>query len=768
MKPPRPISVQSVWRSGWTVALKELGGLFTTPTAYIAVVLFIGVSEFVFFRNVFLVGDASLAAYFDLLPWFLLFLVPGLTMGSFAQERETGTYEGLITKPLSEHAVVLGKYLANVLFVGGAVAVAVFPIAVAFSFSLSPGVLLDWGAVLGGYVASLLLVSVFTALGLYISSLFTKQVSALLLTVVLCFTLIVIGSDLVAGAAPLSFALLFERLSVLSHFTSLARGAIDTRDVWYFLTVSFAFLALTHYRLVRFRFGGGHATLHRVRMGVGLVVAIVLVSNVLLGAALPGRLDLTANERYTLSATTLHVLETLPDVAHVTLYASARLPAQLQPVLRATRDLLDDYARYGKGSIVLSVVSMQDPTTDPKTAREAQTRGVEQIQFNVTTRDQFQAQQGFLGVVLSYAGKDKSIPFVSDTGDLEYRLTSMLLDLTRTERKHVRFLSTGEGGTSEQGYSRFAQELAALYDVSDLDLGAPAMVATDTDVLVVAGPSAPLGETVRVAIDRYVDRGGALLALLDGATVDQRALTATENPSDAAELVGRLGVTPGNNLVYDLAVGASEVVQVQNGSRMFLVPYPFWLRASAVPGSMITDKLTAVVVPWPTSLTLDAKALEARHATATPLLQTSPYAGVQSGSFSLAPNSTLAETDLAERVLGYAVEGTAASSTRVVVLGSSHMLNDALLGQSEGGGGASNLALGLAAVSWLSQDESLAAIKAKSDTRRPFGFEDERIQTLVSYGTMTCSILTSILVGLLFYLRRRARTRFTYTTRPIV
>lgn len=766
MKPPKPPLMHRVWRSGWTVALKELRGLFGTPAAYIAVVLFIGVSEFIFFRNVFLIGDASLAAYFDMLPWFLLFLVPALTMGSFAQERETGTYEGLITKPLSEHAVVLGKYFANVLFVGGAVAFAVFPIAVAFSFSMPSGVSLDWGAVLGGYAAALFLVAVFTALGLYVSSLFTKQVSALLLTVVLCFVLIIIGSDLVAGAAPLAFALLFERLSVLSHFGSMARGVIDTRDVWYFLTVSFAFLALTHYRLVRFRFGGGHVVLRRARMGVGLVVAIVLVSNVF-GALLPGRLDLTVNGRYTLSPTTLHVLETLPDIVHVTLYASARLPAQLQPVLRTTRDLLHDYARYGEDSIVLSIVSMQDQTTDPETVREAEARGIEQVQFNVMTRDQFQAQQGFLGVVLSYAGKDKSIPFVSDTGDLEYRLTSMLLELTRTERKHVRFVSDAGGGTSGQGYTRFARELKAIYDVSDTTLGTSAAVATDTDVLVVAGATVPLGGTARAAIDRYVDEGGALLALLDGTAIDQRALTAAENPTDVFEIVRRLGVTLGNDLVYDLAIGASEVVQVQNGSRTFLVPYPFWVRASVVPGSMITDKLTAVIVPWASSLTTDATTLSARHATATSLVRTSSYTGVQRGSFSIAPNSALTESDLAERVLGYAVEGAAASSTRAVIFGSSKMLDDTLLGQGEGGGSASNLALGLAAVAWLAQDESLAAIKAKGDTRRPFGFEDEQVQTLVSYGTMTGSILVFLLLGLIGYVRRRARTRLTYTMRPM-
>ena len=96
------------------------------------------------------------------------------------------------------------------------------------------------------------------------------------------------------------------------------------------------------------------------------------------------------------------------------------------------------------------------------------------------------------------------------------------------------------------------------------------------------------------------------------------------------------------------------------------------------------------------------------------------------------------------------------------------MLDDALVGQGEGGGSVSNLALGLAAVAWLSQDESLAAIKAKSDTRRPFGFEDERVQRLVSYGTMTCSILVPLLLGFLLYLRRRARTRLTYTMRPMV
>jgi ABC-type uncharacterized transport system involved in gliding motility auxiliary subunit/ABC-type transport system involved in multi-copper enzyme maturation permease subunit len=736
-----------------TQARKELLGLFETPVAYIVTILFLGVSEFLFFKNVFLAGEASLALYYNFLPWILLFVVPALTMGSFAQERETGTYETLATQPLSELEVLLGKIVAFKVFLAGALALAVFPMAISFSFFSN----IDWGMVWGGYFAGVCLSVLFASVGLAISSMFTKQVSSLLVTITALFFLIIAGTDMVAGTVPLSLTLLFERISVMSHFQSMTRGVIDVRDVWYFLSVIPAFLALTQYRLLALRFGGRHPTRTSWRIGVSILVVTVLVSNVL-GSAIPGRLDLTRDQLYTLSDATKRVATGLPDIVNITLYSSPALPAQLQPILRDVRDMLKDYERYGNGNIT---VTIKDPSTSDAAKAEAEQNDVQQVQFNVMGQSELSVKQGYLGVVISYGGKHQSIPFIQQTSDLEYQLTSMIAELTVINKKSIAFL-TGHGEKSrESDFTNFAGELAKQYTVSDLtidDKSTPS--ASSTSVIVIADPQAPLGTSTRAYLDRYIRGGGAVLALVNGVEADARSLSAAANNSDIIELLKGYGVTVHRDLVYDLR--SNETVQMGGGGMTYLVQYPFWARAGAIPGSPITAKIESVMMPWASSVAVDESALASQKASSTPLIATSPYAGLASEPYDITPNKQLPTDNLAQQVLAYAISNESTKG-RMVVVGSAGFLAGDVTSHDTG-----NLALGLSAVSWLAQDESLASIKVKSGQRRTFTFGSPVEQSFVAYGNMTLVVLIPILIGVVFYVRRRGKSKLSYTQRPIL
>ncbi len=737
------------------IARKELRGFFETPIAYIVAILFVAVAEFLFFRSAFLVGEASLSQLMGFLPWLLLFIAPALTMGTFATERETGTYETLATNPLSEWEIMAGKFLAIVAFLAGLLALVIVPIAFGFSF-YGP---LDWGVVVGQYLASVFLAALFAALGMFISALFTKQVTALLVSITVNFLLIIIGLDLVAQAMPIVLASLLDSVSALSHFQSMSRGVIDVRDLWYFLSVILAFLALGQYRLLANRFGKRHGTLTRWRTGVLLLVATVLISNVL-GAAIPGRVDLTADQLYTLSPATVKMLGSLPDVVNITLYASSRLPSQLQPVLRDTTDLLKDYERYGKGNVVLTV---KDPDASPDIATEAQQSGVQPIQFNMVGQGELSVKQGYLGIALAHGGQNRSIPYVEQTGDLEYQLTSDIAELTTTNKKHVAFLS-GNGETSRSaGLGTLGTELAKLYTVSDLALSTttPA-IATDTQVIIIAEPTQPFTDAQKSALDAFIGKGGGVLALLSGVAVNQQSLSVAKHAPGIDDLFASYGVTVNPDLVYDLK--SNQIVQLPGGSagQMYLLPYPFWVRAGAVSGSPITAKLQSMLVPWGSSLALDSAALDSAHATATPLIATSPYAGLMTDQFSIEPNADLPHDDLGQRLLAVAVSGVGQPTPRLVVVGNGALLYDQVVKQEAG-----NLAFGLGAVSWLAQDESLASIKVKSGVVRKLTFGSAIEQAGVEYGSVALGILIPLLIGALVFMKRRRLQKYTYSTRPL-
>lgn len=734
---------------------KELMGLLHTPVAYLVTVLFLGISEYLYFKNVFLVGEASLASYFGILPWLLLVVVPALTMGIFSQECETGTYETLATQPLSELVSVLGKFVAHLLFLAGVLLTAVFPMAFTFSFFAN----IDWGTVVAGYLAAVGVSGIYIAIGLAISALFTKQVSSFLLTVAVLFFLVMAGTDLVAGSVPVLLTVLFERVSVMTHYNALMRGAIDMRDAWYVASVIVAFLALAYYRLIALRCGPRHTVRARTRLGVALLVVTVLLSNAI-GSALPGRIDLTRYSTYTLSDATKKILGELPDMVQITLYTSSALPAQLQPTIRDVRDTLKDYERYGRGDVSVAV---RDPGASAELEKEAGEYGIQAVQFNVMGQSELSVKRGYLGVVVAYGGEHRSIPFVESTSDLEYQLTSMIRELTATDKKTVAFLS-GSGERARFGeYGTLSRELEKLYEVKDVLFTEGEQMpegATSTDVLVVADPSEPFGTTTRAFLNEYIARGGALLALVQGVRVEPRSLSALLSAGTLPEILRTYGVEVAPELAYDLR--SHETVQAGGGGGVvYLLPYPFWMRSFAVPGSPITQGLESVLLPWAGPLDVNAETMRARNATATPLIVTTPFAGRMGEPFDISPETRPSTTNLSEQIMALAVQSEQATGTRMVVVGSVEFVADDLLRNNP-----ANLGFALSAIEWLAQDESIASIKMKSGQRPAFAFESAQQQSLVAYGNMAFVVLVPIILGLVLYLRRRKITQKTYTEYP--
>lgn len=225
------------------VARRELAGYFATPVAYVFIVIFLAlVSALTFFMGGFFDrGQADLSAFFQFHAWVYMLLIPAITMRMWAEERRSGTIELLMTLPLSLSQMVLGKYLAAVLFTAISLALT-FPLWITVNYLGEP----DNGAILAGYLGSLLMASGFLAVGAFISALTKNQVVAFVMTAAACFVLIASGAPIVlsffAGWAPKAVVDFIASLSFLAHFTDMSKGVLDLRDVVYFLSLIAAFL----------------------------------------------------------------------------------------------------------------------------------------------------------------------------------------------------------------------------------------------------------------------------------------------------------------------------------------------------------------------------------------------------------------------------------------------------------------------------------------------------------------------------------------------
>lgn len=217
---------------------RELKAFFTSPTAYIVTGLFLIVIGSMFFAAFFLQNNANLRGFFSLLPLLLSLFIPALTMRLFADERKSGSMETLLTLPVSEIDVVVGKYCASFISTLIMIAPTLSYVIAAMIFG-SP----DLGPIIGGYLGTIFLCACFTAVGVFASSVTKNQIIAFFTGAIICFVLTMIDSFLIFF--PSSIVSVLSYLSANVHFKSIAQGIIDTRDLIYFISITVLFFTGT-------------------------------------------------------------------------------------------------------------------------------------------------------------------------------------------------------------------------------------------------------------------------------------------------------------------------------------------------------------------------------------------------------------------------------------------------------------------------------------------------------------------------------------------
>ena len=221
---------------------KELRDFFLSPIAYIVMAVFLLVTGWLFFSAFFVFNQADMRSFFNLLPMAFAFVIPAITMRLFAEELNTGSYETLLTLPVTFRDIILGKFLAGVVLVAAIlVPTLAYPVFIGFMGDL------DWGPVTGGYLGALLMGAAFTAIGLCTSALTRNQIVAFITGAVVCFALTAI--ERMIFFFPGKLLTVLNYLSASYHFQNIAKGIVDSRDLIYFLSLVFIGLYTTHLTL---------------------------------------------------------------------------------------------------------------------------------------------------------------------------------------------------------------------------------------------------------------------------------------------------------------------------------------------------------------------------------------------------------------------------------------------------------------------------------------------------------------------------------------
>lgn len=431
------------------ISTKELKSSFGSPLALIFIGAFLLSSLFIFFwvEAFFVRGLADLRPLFSWMPILLVFLLAALSMRQWSEEERSGTLEMLLTLPISPLKLVLGKFLAIMVMV-------------ALSLSLSLGLAitvsllgkLDWGPVLGGYLAALLLAAAYAAIGLFVSSRTSNQIVALILTILLAGFFYLLGSSTLQTLARGTIDDILRALGTGSRFESIERGVIDLRDLVYYLSLSAGFLALNVLSLDSKRWGKGkHSATYRhsKRLGIALVILNLLLLNLWLFPLQGLRLDITQDKRYSLSASTRDLLDSLGEPLLIRAYISEQTHPLLAPLIPQVADLLREYEIAGKGQVDADLV---DPKKNPELEAEAnQSYGIRARPFQVADRYQSSVVNAYFDILLRYGDQSQVIPFndlieliPSQSGQPDVRLRNLEYDLSRSIKKLIYSFQTAE------------------------------------------------------------------------------------------------------------------------------------------------------------------------------------------------------------------------------------------------------------------------------------------------------------------------------------
>jgi ABC-2 type transport system permease protein len=397
-------SVHTIWR----IAQKELTLFFSSPIAYLFLASFALVNLFIFFwaEAFFARNIADVRPLFEWMPLLLIFLAATLTMRLWSEEKRSGTLEYVLTQPVPIWQFTVGKFLACLVLLAIALCITLpLPISVSLMASL------DWGPVISGYLATFLLGAAYLSIGLFVSARAQNQIVSLMTAVALGCLFYLVGSDAITTLFNNSVADILRSIGTGSRFTSIARGMVDFRDLYYYMSIIVVFLTLNTYVLEKQRWAQGKKTPQHStwRWISALIIMNVLVANITLSPVTELRVDTTAGKQYSISDVTQRYLAQLKEPLLIRGYFSSKTHPLLAPLVPQLKDLIAEYQIAGGDKVKVEII---DPQTDAELEKEANEKyGIKPVPFQVADRYQSAIVSSYFNVLVQYGDQHQVLGF---------------------------------------------------------------------------------------------------------------------------------------------------------------------------------------------------------------------------------------------------------------------------------------------------------------------------------------------------------------------
>jgi gliding-associated putative ABC transporter substrate-binding component GldG len=613
-------------------------------------------------------GYTSLQVYFDFAPWILILLIPAITMRSFSEEYKQGTYEILKSLPISTRSILVGKYL-------GVVSITILAILSTFFYAIVLNYLsavggIDWGATIGAYIGLIALAAVYVAVGVYMSSV-TKHTMIALLGSILISIFLYKGFDWIADLQFFQngYDFYIRQLGLSAHYQNLNKGAIGLADILYF-------------KIVILLFGLGAIEQLSGKFKYSWVLLVMLLLN-MLSHLYPLQIDLTKDQRYTMSSQSKILIQDIKQPVKIHFYLGGELPAHYKKLELATIQFLDQLQQinptwiswdqtvpgelYKDSALMLFYDSLQKQglpidrfqntgtITDKKFDQLLvpglliEVEGQKPIAIDLRSSKQFFKPYN---IVKELPEIDIEASFNAAEALLEYKIVQAIYLMNRTVRPSIAYL-VGNGEPLDYTVNDLGQSIKNQYNLGVFDLKKGFPDASKINTLLIVKPTIRFTELDQLKIDQFILAGGNVIWALDPLYAEYDSLRNTNGAYLAfdrglgleAQLF-KYGVRVNLNLVQDLNCAKLPMVvgiDASGAPTIQRVPWPYYPFAQAGSEHPMVQNMDRVLTAFPASL----DTVRALGITKTILLTTDTTSRIISSPTMIQLNSGQQEGELA-------------------------------------------------------------------------------------------------------------------------
>jgi gliding-associated putative ABC transporter substrate-binding component GldG len=615
----------------WAIGKKEWAQYFSGITGYLIIGFYLLVNGLVLFvlpnYNVLDFGYASLQVYFDYAPWFLIFLIPAITMHSFSDEYKLGTYELIRSLPIRPWQLVLGKFLGAYLIVLVAIAPTFMYAVILDNLSTVGG--LDWGGTIGSYLGLLFLAAAFTAIGIYTSSSSKNNLVALLYAILLSLILYK-GFDWISGYTIFKngFDFYLIQLGFSNHYRSISKGVLSFQDVIYFISILLLFIL-------------GSLENIKAKFKYLATITFILVFNYL-PFVWPLQLDLTKEHRYTLSTSTKQIIQGVRKPVKIHLYLGGDLPAYYKKIAQASSGLLESlhqmnpkfiqwqldlpsqiykdtalyqlYDSLSKLGLPIQRLQDQNASSDKRVDQLLIPGALIEVEGQKPMVIDLRSSKKFFkpyNIVKDIPEEDLEASANAAEALLDYKFTQAIYLLNRIEVPTIAY-AIGNGEPINLTVNGLGESIRHQYNLVVFDLKKGYPDAKKIKTIIIVKPTQPFTEIDKLKLDQYLMSGGNILWAVDKLYAEYDSLKKTEGSYVAYDrglslddLFFKYGIRMNSNLVQDLNCAKLPMVvgKQADGSPMIQrIPWPYYPFLLGEDRHPLVQNLDRVLSLFPSSI----------------------------------------------------------------------------------------------------------------------------------------------------------------------